>query len=165
MAKVKVTVKFQILELIDRFVDDTTANSIGTTIAEEAKQNISEGLSPVRGYGRFEKYKNPKQYPGQLTGSLAKNQRPVNLFLTGEMLKGYWYKLSGKKDTIEVGMTRGTAFANEKAKYHQEGTENMAQRKIIPSDGEEWSISIMRKLRDLYSKRLADLIRQSNKSK
>lgn len=163
MAKVKVTSRFKILEIIDSFVDNTTANAIGRTIAEEAKQNISEGLSPVRGYGRFERYKDPKKYPGQLPPALKKNQRPVNLWLTGEMLKGYWYKISAKPNTIEVGMVQGSAFAKEKAGYHQDGTPNMAQRKLVPSEDEEWSVSIMRKIRDLYGKRLQDLIRQSNK--
>jgi hypothetical protein len=163
MAKVKVTSRFKILELLDSFVDNATANDLGKTIVTEAKQNISEGLSPVRGYGRFERYKNPEKYPLGLPPGLKKNQRPVNLDLTGEMLAGYDYRLSHKKDTIEVGMVSGSAFAKEKAQYHNEGTPNMAQRKIVPDEGEEWSVSIMRKIRDLYSRRLEFLIRQANK--
>lgn len=156
MAKVKTTSKFQILDLIDNFVDKATVREIGETIVTEAKENISQGLSPVRGYGRFEKYKNPKKYPGEL-----KNQRPVNLELTGEMMDAYDYR-EGKKDVVNVGVY-GSSFAREKARYHQEGTDKMAQRKLIPGDGEEWSVSIMRKLREVYSTRLKFLIRQSNK--
>lgn len=158
MAKVKVTSKFKILEVIDRFVDNTTANALGKTVATEAKDNIASGLSPVRGYGRFEKYKDRKSYPGDL-----KEARPVNLWLTGDMLRGYWYRISGKKDTIEVGMVNGSARDKKIAGYHQEGTPNMAQRKIVPGPGEEWSVSIMRKIRDVYSQRLSNLIRQANK--
>lgn len=158
MAKVKVTSKFQILELIDKFVDGTTANALGKTVAEEALENISQGLSPVRGYGRFEAYKDRKKYPGDL-----KPARPVNLWLSGAMLKAYWYRLGRQKDSIEVGMVRGSASDIEKAQHHQDGTEHMAQRKIVPGEGEEWSVSIMRAIREVYSKRLSDLIRQSNK--
>ncbi len=157
MAKVKVTVKFKILELIDNFVDNTTAKALGETVTDEALDNISQGLSPVRGQGRFEKYKDRTKYPGDL-----KEARPVNLNLTGDMLRGYGYRLT-EKDTIEVGMVRGSQFDKEKAQFHQDGTANMAQRKIVPDAGEEWSVSIMRKIRDVYGKRLADLIRQSNK--
>lgn len=158
MAKVKVTTKFQILELIDKFVDNATANALGKTVAEEALDNIAEGLSPVRGYGRFERYKDRKKYPGD-----RKPSRPVNLYLTGSMLRGYWYRLGREKNTVEVGMVRGSSSDKEKAKAHNEGTEYMAQRKIVPGEGEEWSVTIMRAIRDVYSNRLANLIRQSNK--
>ncbi len=157
MAKIKVTTRFQILELIDGFVNNTTANAIGKTVVDEAKQNISEGLSPVRGYGRFERYKDRTRYPGKL-----KPARPVNLELSGDMLKGYDYRIT-TDDTIEVGMVGGSAFDKEKAQYHNDGTPNMAQRKLVPGDGEEWSVSIMRSIRDLYGKRLEEIIRQSNK--
>ena len=119
---------------------------------------IGEGQSPVRGYGRYTRYKDRKSYPGDL-----KPARPVNLELTGEMLQGYDFKISNKPDTIEVGMVRGSAFAKEKAGYHQTGTSVMAQRKLVPGDNEEWAVSIMRRIRDIYGKRLEFLIRQSNK--
>lgn len=158
MAKVKVKTKFEILSLIDKFVDNATANTLGETIVEEAKDNIASGLSPVRGYGRFERYKNRKKYPGDL-----KSARPVNLNLTGAMLRAFGYRIGREKDTIEVGMIRGSASDLAKAKAHQEGTEHMAQRRMVPGEGEEWTVSIMRKIRNVYSKRLANLIRQSNK--
>ncbi len=157
MAKVKTTVRFKIVELVDRFVDNALANQIGKTVVDEAKRNMSEGLSPVRGYGRFERYKDRKSYPGDL-----KEARPVNLNLTGKMLEGYDYKISSD-GVIDVGMVKGSADRKEIAGYHQDGTEFMAQRKMVPGDGEEWSVKIMRAIRDLYGTRLEKLIRQSNK--
>lgn len=156
MAKVKVTTRFKILEVIDRFVDSTLANSIGSAIVEGAKTNIADGISPVRDYGRFERYKDRAKYPGRL-----KPARPVNLWLTGSMLKGYQFRVIG--DIVEVGMVSGSARDKEIAGYHNEGTPNMAQRKIVPGEGEEWSIRIMRTIRDLYGKRLEQLIKASNK--
>lgn len=158
MAQVKVTTKWKILEVVDRFFDNATATSIGKTVSDEAKRMISEGQSPVRGYGRFEKYANKDSYPGD-----RKPARPVNLDLTGKMLKGYGHQVSSKKNTVEVGMVRGDNTDKEIAGYHQEGTDKMAQRRMVPGEGEEWAVSIMRSISDTWSKRLADLIRQSNK--
>lgn len=119
---------------------------------------ISEGQSPVKGYGRFERYKDRAKYPGG-----QKDATPVNLYLSGDMMDAYDYKLSGRQEGVEVGVVRGSSEVKERAGYHQEGTENMAQRRMVPGEGEEWATSIMRRIAEIWSKRLADLIRQSNK--
>ena len=158
MPKVKVTAKFQILELIDRFIDGTTANSIGNAVVDEARNLIASGISPVRGHGRFERYKDRTKYPGN-----RKSVRPVNLYLSGDMLDtGFGFRRT-ERDSIEVGMVKGSSHVKEIAGYHHDGTEKMAQRRFIPGDDEEWSVSIMRRIRDIYGERLAKLIRQSNK--
>lgn len=197
MAKVKVTSKFKILELVDSFVDGATANAIGQTVADTAKDMIASGQSPVRGYGRFTEYserykswikneaktrvknavavavvgvkKSRKKIVAKKAKAKAKKHedrhgkkvRPINLYLTGEMLDAFDFKITG--DTIEVGMVGGSSFAKDKAGWHNEGTENMPQRKLVPGKGEEWATTIMRAIRDVYGKRLVDLIRQSNK--
>ena len=145
------------MELIDRFIDNATANDIGRTVVAEAKRMIAEGQSPVRGYGRFERYKDRTKYPGKL-----KDARPVNLYLSGDMLKAFGHRISGK-DAIEVGMVKGSEFQKEKAGYHHDGTDAMAQRRFVPGKDEEFAVSIMRAIRDIYGKRLASLIRKSNK--
>lgn len=157
MAQVKVTTRFKIIDFIDRFMDGTTVSAIGDTIVDTAKEMISEGQSPVRGHGRFARYKDRTKYPGDL-----KPARPVNLNLTGEMLKGFGFKYIGN-DTIQVGMISGSSDRKEVARYHNSGTDNMAMRRFIPQDGEEWAISIMREIRDVYGKRLATLVKASNK--
>jgi len=158
MAKVKVTARFQILEFLDKFIDGATAESIGRAVVEESKKLIATGQSPVRGFGRLERYKDRKSYPGKL-----KNATPVNLNLSGAMLDGLTFRRKGS-DVIEVGMLGGSAKVKEIAGYHQDGTPNMAARRFVPdADGEEWAVSIMRRIRDLYGERLAKLIRQSNK--
>ena len=157
MAKIKVTARFAILELIDRFIDNATANDIGRTVVTEAKRMIAEGQSPVRGYGRFERYKDRTKYPGKL-----KDARPVNLYLSGDMLKAFGHRISGK-DAIEVGMVKGSELQNDKATGHHTGDGYPVQRRFIPGEGEEFAVSIMRAIRDIYGKRLASLIRKSNK--
>lgn len=157
MSTVKVTSRFKILEVLDRFVDNALANDLGRTIVKESLQNISEGQSPVSGHGRFERYKNRQSYPGKL-----KAHRPVNLNLTGEMLGGYGYRIRSDH-VIEVGMVSGSQQRKEVATYHNTGTDKMAMRRFIPQRDEQFTVRIMRKIRDLYGKRLEKLIRQSNK--
>lgn len=201
MATVKVTSKFQILDLIDQFVDGTTASALGETIVNSAKELIASGQSPVDGYGRFEGYsasyqaeikgnqkarvkaavakavakvskssKAKKKIVGNKARAKAKDLeqkygkkvRPINLFLTGEMLDGYDYRIQG--DVIEVGMVSGSQDRKDIASYHNDGTSKMPQRKIVPGPGESFTITIMRAIADVYGSRLADLIRQSGKN-
>ena len=157
MAKVKTTARFQILELIDKFVDGATANAIGEAVVTEAKRMVSEGQSPVRGHGRFERYKNRQKYPGDL-----KPHRPVNLKLTGEMLAGLTFRQKSAT-SIEVGFIKASADRKKVAEFHTSGTEHMAMRRVIPQKDEEWAVSIMRRLRDLYGKRLETLIKRANR--
>lgn len=157
MAKVKVTTRFRILEFIDKFMDGTTISAIGNTIVDTAKEMISEGQSPVRGHGRFERYKDRTKYPGDL-----KPARPVNLKLTGEMLSGFSFKYVGN-NTLQIGMIEGSKDRKDVARYHNSGTGKMAMRRFIPQEGEEWAISIMREIREAYGKRLETLVKASNK--
>jgi hypothetical protein len=164
MSKVKVTTRFKIVELIDRFIDGATANALGSAIVDEAKKLIASGQSPVRGQGRFEVYSDSykRTLRGKRGRELAKTVRPVNLKATGEMLEGYGAR---RKDgsTIEVGMVKGSAKRKEIAGYHNEGAGKLPARPIVPGEGEEFAVSIMRKIRDLYGERLRKLIAQSNK--
>lgn len=172
MAKVKTTVRFEILEFLDRFVDNATANDIGRTVVESAKEMIAGGQAPIRGgNNRFESYKaqakrSKKGYPYNVMKKYpGKKVRPVNLELSGSMLADYTFTLL-RPNVIGVGIdpSLGSSDKNsEIAKYHQNGTDKMAKRQIIPNDNQEWAVSIMRAIKEIYGKRLADLIRRSNK--
>lgn len=157
MAKVKVTTNWPIIELIAGFNSPQLQRDVGEAVVDEAKRMIASGQSPVKGYGRFERYKDRIRYPGK-----QKSARPVNLDLTGEMLQGYDHKPLSD-GSVTVGMVRGSSKRKEIAQAHNDGTDVMAQRKIIPTDGETWAPSIMRKISDVYRNRLYQLIRQSNK--
>ncbi len=164
MAKVKVTTRFKIIEFIDGFIDGTTEKAIGRAIVDGAKELIESGQSPVRGYGRFEVYSD--SYKDQIKGpygkKLSKTVRPVNLYATGEMLDGYDFR---RKDelTIEVGMVSGSDERKRIAGYHNDGTEKMPARPIVPEKDEEFAVSIMREIGEVYGTRLRKLIADSNK--
>ena len=157
MAKVKVTAKFDILDNIEKLLDPGTADEVGETIVEGAKEMIADGISPVRGHGRFESYKDKDKYPGN-----QKPPKPVNLNLSGDMLKAFTFERTNPQ-TVKVGIIGASDEIETRAKAHNSGTDDMAMRRFIPQAGEEWAVSIMRKLREVYRKRLDFLIKQSNK--
>ncbi len=164
MAKIKVTTRFKIIELIDGFIDGATEKAIGRTIVDSAKEMIASGQSPVRGYGRFEVYSDSykEDLKGALGKKLGKTVRPVNLYATGEMIDdGYDFR---RKDdtTIEVGMISGSEERKRIAGYHNDGTEKMPARPIVPERDEEFAVSIMRDVGDVYGSRLRKLIADSN---
>lgn len=159
--KSKTKVDFSDAEKIARdLVSPEMKKKVGDSIVEEMKTMIGAGTSPVRGQRRFPAYKNRKNYPGDL-----KPARPVNLNLTGKMLSYLGWKHGEKKSAIAIGMIRPPAKEADKAKAHNEGTENMAQRQFIPNQGEEFAVSIMRKIKRMYDDRIKELIGRSSKKK
>lgn len=139
---------------LNKFFDDTTVRKVQSEVVDgEIKRQIAAGLSPVRGKVRFQGYKNPKQYPGN-----KKPKRPANLFLTGKMLAQYIVqKISGR--TLRFGISEGAGqLEKDKSKYNNEGTKNIAARRHIPLKGEEYNVSVMRKIRDIVAKRFKQLM-------
>lgn len=160
MAKVKVTTNFKINSLLSKpMMRDSDLRIMGQAIEDIAKEQIAAGISPVRGERRFERYKNTDRYPGGL-----KPNRPVNLNLSGEMLKHLTYRLK-TSDTIDFGIIRAPHDVVVRARVHNDGErDDIAQRPFIPDKpGQSFSVSIMRKIREIYSKRLAAIIDESNK--
>lgn len=98
MAKVKVTSRFKMLEYINKLVDGTTAEAIGATVVETAKEMIAGGQSPVRGWGRFEAYKAQGR-----VNSIEKDRRAVSRGLT-------------KGSNAHQGVQAAAKLATEKAK-------------------------------------------------
>ncbi len=158
MPKVKTKAIFEFFDAIEKFVTPGFAEEVGSAVVSEARELIAAGISPVRGEGRFERYKDRKKYPGKL-----KDARPVNLYLSGEMLDdGFGFRQKGEK-SIEVGMVKGSEERKKIASYHMDGTPTMAARPFVPQEGQEWAVSIMRKIADLFQKRLQELLFASNK--
>ena len=159
MAKPKVTVGgvFKQLQRIDEVIAAEVMSNIGETVIRESKAMIAKGQSPVDGYGRFEKYKDPKKYPGK-----RKPASPVNLKLEGDMLDAYQYRRTAKTK-LEVGV-RDPKQA-KKAHAHNEGTADIPQRRFIPGEGESFAKPITRKVIDIIDRRMKLLIRQAEKKK
>jgi hypothetical protein len=120
------------------------------------KPLIMAGRSPVKGWGRFEKYKDKDIYPAK-----QKPNRPVNLTLTGKMLKAYKTKKESNT-SIRIGIvgTLVTQFVKDKAKGNNEGLRGIPARRFIPIGKESFTISVMRKLKDLFARRLNDIVKK-----
>jgi len=137
-------------------IDRRTADSIGTVVLREMKSMILKGLSPIQGRGRFEKYKNPKKYPGK-----RKRPRPVNLKLTGEFLKS----LTADEKSSQTGWNTEISFGNNQlSKDKEDGHRNRAggqpSRPIIPEGNETFAVRIKRKYIKLYKERIRKLLKK-----
>ena len=164
MGKPNVIVQFDITEYINRFMDNSTKQSLGSAVVDEAKSMIASGQSPVKGNGRFQGYSDSylKAIRDRLNASDGKTVRPVNLNLSGKMLDAYGYRANSNSVTVGI-MTATNSIENEIAGYHNDGTDKMPQRQLVPKEGEEWAVKIMRVIKEIYSDRLNDIIKQSNK--
>lgn len=121
---------------------------IHSVIPDMIRDFIKKGLSPVKmktakvkntgGKNRFVEYSD--SYKSQMgkgkSVMKSKRQRPVNLTLTGKMLKSL--KSQKKKNSVKIW------FSDEKAVYHNEEGAGKAGtiRRILPTDGEDWAVKI-----------------------
>lgn len=111
------------------------------------KDSILKGKSPVQGKrfdGYSESYKEAikdKRYV-----MFDKKQRPVNLKLSGEMLESIKVTANQKSGKIKI------EFTDQKAKWHNNGSGNLPERRIFPKPGEDWSRLIKNKIRDALKK-------------
>lgn len=152
--KVKVTLDFErdLPRLIQKGVND----EVGRVVVEKVKEYVAAGVSPVKGEGKFEPYKNPIRYPGD-----RKSRLPVNLYLTGRMLAAlkWWDSPRG----LTIGFKDPSSTEHKIAETHNEGTQdNVPQRKFLPTaQGDEFTERITNAIRQVYAKFLSDIIRLS----
>jgi len=130
-------IKDKVLGIKDAFTE-ADANALGEEVVSEMKRFISKGVSPVEGIGRFRQYS--KNYPESVQGEYpAKRKRPVNLYLSGQMLSELKHKVrSGKFGKItEVGFY--DKEASDKAKKNAG-----LGRPALPEDADRLLVSIQR---------------------
>lgn len=158
MARTKVTTKFAITRFVDNFLTAEDKNEIGRTVTRMASEMIAAGQSPVRGERRYPGYKNPDKYPRDL-----KNKRPVNLYLTGEMLSYLGHQITGD-GKVEWGIVKAPEAVVTRARVHNDGTrDDIARRPFIPNkEGETFAVRIILAVRAIYSKRLSAIVKKSS---
>lgn len=110
------------------------AKSMKKEIADEIIVDIIQGKSPVKGH-TFKPYADIK-YKGR--------KRPVDMFKSGKMLKS----IKVKQDRLGRLLI---SFTNKVAKYHQEGTSRMPQRKLLPSKNEEFNIRLTKFIKKILN--------------
>ncbi len=161
--KMKSNLRVEIKNRLKKTVDEKFIADMQREVVDgEIKRLIAAGVTPVRsveGGRRFAGYKDPKKYPAK-----KKAKRPVSLFLTGVMLS--WYKavmISGVRVSLGIPTSAPTdvkdrAEANNIGTVNDKGEVAIAARRFVPLDGETFSVSVIRKLKALYSRRIKDLI-------
>lgn len=94
----------------------------------------------------------------------SKKIRPVNLFLSGKMLRDIGWARNVAKRSVTIGIFKG--LSKKKAMTHNEGTQapRVPQRKFMPTGkGDDFIISIRRALKAIVTERLAELIENARK--
>lgn len=139
------------LQEINGAIDSKTAKKLGNNVVKEMKSLISKGISPVKSSrfkARFPGYKNPRRYPGD-----RKQKRPVNLRLTGQMLKALDSKVKkdGRNYTSVIGYFDDEAAQKELG--HRKGTNKQLKRPTIPlgSAQENWAARINKIILQTYN--------------
>lgn len=159
------------IDAIMRFSDTIKAasarelqNELQKVIHSEILGVIDKGLSPVKGYRNFAKYKNPKKYPADL-----KQSNKPNLRLTGEMLSNYKAKAQVRN---ELSATLGIHDdASERslllAGVHNKGTEHIAMRRFVPDQkaGETYTAKINAAIRRAFEYVLSRAIKSGRGQK
>ena len=112
------------------------AKEMKRIIVDIIVEKVISGLSPVKGQNRYKEYS---------TGYAKTKGRksPVDLVGEGKMLENMRARQTSKNDII---IEFPSAKENKKASYHNEGTDTMPQRKILPSGNEVFKSDIMSKI-------------------
>ena len=160
---IKIDTAAQVLKLKTKFINEKLIADVQKEIVEgEIKRQMRRGVSPVRGFGRYGEYLNPSAYPGKGKGRL-KPSRPVSLFLTGEMQS--WLRTIKKAgNSLLVGIKKSAPpFVKIKAEANNLGTTRngvgaVPRRRFIPQNGEQWNVTVIRKIKDLFAKRTKELL-------
>lgn len=150
-------------------INRATRQEVGRTAERMSKDLIARGTSPVRGVGRFKAYAaqriDQSKYPNTPTIKRQfpqKKVRPVNLFLSGDYLSEFTYRIVSKG--VELGFISPSRLTRKKFETHNEGKHpHVPQRKHLPdrSKNEELAVSIMREVRAIVRRRISDIIKRS----
>lgn len=161
--KVKSSFRVDAVAKIKKLVTEEFVQDIQTEVIDRTiKPLIAAGVSPVEsveGGRRFIGYKTPDKYPAK-----KKAKRPVSLWLTGVMLSFYKaVKISGSR--LQLGIPTNApndvkvrAVANNAGTVNSAGQVAIAARRFIPLRGESFRVSVVRKIKDLYARRIRDLL-------
>lgn|SRR5574343_123587 len=153
--KTKITIQKEklIAKVKSQLVDKEMIDDINKEVVSEVKRFMAAGASPVRGKRRFKAYKDKDKYPAN-----RKASRPVNLFLSGDL---YNSLIAARRSVLSfyIGISE---LASEKIKIYAKannlGENNIPERRFVPIKGEEYNVSIMRKIKDIIARRVAKII-------
>ena len=150
--------------LKDNFSNRQWAKLSEYVVDQEILKAIDKGNSPVEKARRLQKYS--ERYVKAIKGTLGKlnnkTVRPVNLTMTGSMLSHYDARPGQGEFEITLGI-HGDAPSLDliKAKAHNEGTDKIPRRPIVPLAGESYTRKITLEIRKLFAYCLDQAIKRS----
>lgn len=127
-------------------------DEMGELFVSQMRDLISKGISPIRGVGRFPGYKNPVKYPGK-----RKDARPVNLYLSGQMMSALGFKTKKTRDGLEVTISYQDSEAETKERGHRDGAKGQPKRPTIPLGSEQIAVTIERSIVNLFKQILSKI--------
>lgn len=131
-------------KLLESVQSARNLEELGRVAVDQMRLSLERGISPIRGERRLENYS--ESYSNAIKKGwleYAKNVRPVNLILSGNMIAAIDYK--AQKGLLEVGIWDPEMA--ELAGYHQDGTKKMPARRFVPTKkGESFTVTIDRAL-------------------
>lgn len=159
MAGLKIKIDLSDLKRLEQQIKDAASKVSRSGLQKAAdqlettmKSQIAKGISPIRGNGRFPEYKNAGvkgRYPDSARDKFPnKRQRPVNLFLSGDMLDDLDARAL-TSEVIEVGYSDSKQA--QKERDHRDGANGQPKRPTIPQGAEEFNQTIQLELEDSYA--------------
>jgi len=144
MAKVKINKNFK--KIFEKALKQS-AKKMGKLLLKESLKSVEKGKSPVKGK-RFPNYS--QAYRDAISDGrysrYGKKLRPVNLNLSGKMLKSGRVRLTNKGFQIY--------FTDKKAPWINEGTNKMPARRFIPLKSEDYTKRIYQNLEKILAKNI-----------
>ena len=142
------------IEGLKKPINKETAESLGLQVVLQMKKLIKSGISPIKGNGRFPRYKNPDSYPGD-----RKPKSPVNLELTGQMLDALTPSTKPSKSGHASVISYEGIEANKKESGHRAGVNGQPKRPTIPIDrqGESFAATIERIVIGIFKARIKQI--------
>jgi len=158
-----------------KILNFATAKLVGESVKGGVLGMISKGISPVQGRGKFEGYasqrlNDKKKYPASVKKKYpGKQTRPVNLNLSGELLKafGWWITKSAGNFSLTtwVGFKDPSKRTKDLLETHNEGLhKDVPRRQILPdfSKNEKFARKIHSEMVAIYRKRVESIINKAN---
>jgi len=168
-------------QIKQRFIKEASKTMPKILKKQIINESILKGKSPVLGEGRYAKYSTSyrNQIKGKVTfrningvnvpiksGNILKKDKskfrqkkvtPVNLKLSGKLLKSF------KVKRIVNGFN--ILFSDAIALFHQDGTNKMPKRKMLPQEGESFNRRITRAINTDLARALKKVLPKSKVKK
>ena len=137
------------IKLFREKIDGRIGNIVLRQMVRKIKSFTRKGISPVTGPGIRSRYKGYKRasdkdgYPNNVRRSFPqKRKRPVNLRLSGKMMRSLDGFVRNTKEGVELELAYLDPLSRKKERGHSEGVGGQPKRPTLPGKGQKFSKDI-----------------------